>query len=124
MPAVIDIPLNPIEVPEEKRCIHMLLTNERCPREAVMQERCEPHYLWFTTDAATMGLQFAEDAISLQVMLMKALDMVVTNRVDFKRAKAMVELCKLMAHNVRAYQYELQDAHRARSKALKPADIK
>ena len=118
MAMIVDMPLCPVEVPEEKRCIHMMMSNERCPREAVMQERCDVHYQWHVTGAAAMGVQFPEDSISLQVMLMKAMDMVITNRVDYKRAKALVELCKLMAHNVRAYQYEVQDAEKERSKKM------
>ena len=120
MAAVIDIPMCPMEVPEETRCIHVMMSNERCNREATMQERCDVHYQWHVTQLALMGVQFPEDSISLQVMLMKAMDMVVTNRVDYKKAKALVELCKLMAHNVRAYQYELLDAEKARrSKMLR-----
>jgi hypothetical protein len=119
MAMIVDMPLCPVEVPEEKRCIHMMMSNERCPREAVMQERCDVHYHWHVTDAAAMGVQFPEDSISLQVMLMKAMDMVVTNRVDYKRAKSLVELCKLMAHNVRAYQCEVQDAEKAARKKLR-----
>src|SRR5438874_13517219 len=91
----------------------MMMSNDRRAREALMQDRCDVHYQCHATAAAAMGVQFPEDSISLQVMLMKAMDMVITNRVDYKRAKALVELCKLMAHNVRAYQYEVQDAEKA-----------
>ena len=57
---------------------------------------------------------------SLQLMLMKALEMVIGNRVDHKKAKALVEICKMMAHNVRAFQYEWGDAERlCRAKALR-----
>src|SRR4051812_2267903 len=112
MGRIIDIPLHPVEVPAEKRCIHLNLSNERCTLEAVMQERCDIHYNWFSSQAAAMGVAFPEDSISLQAMLMKVADMVITGRVDHRKAKSLVEICKLRAQNVRAFQRELRDAHR------------
>ena len=123
MSRIIDIPLCPVELPDEKRCVHLLMTGERCTREATYNQLCEIHYQWFASSLGTMGIQFPEDSISLQVMLMKAMELVVTNRIDFKRTKPLVEICKLMAHNVRWYQDEIRDTERrTQLKALKPAD--
>lgn len=122
MALVIDIPLCPMEVPEEKRCVHVSMAGERCPREVSMQERCEVHYQWFVSKLGLMGVPFPEDSMSLQVMLMKALEMVAAQKLEQKRVTAMVEICKMMANNVRWYQHESQEADRvARARGLKAA---
>jgi hypothetical protein len=109
MALVVDIPLHPIEVPEEKRCMQVMVNGERCMHEAVSKGRCDVHREWAACAMADVGMAMPEDAISLQVMLMKAMDMIVTDGVDPKKVNAMVELCKLMALNVRAYQFERGD---------------
>lgn len=111
-----------MEVPEEKRCVHVSMAGERCPREVSMQERCEVHYQWFVSKLGLMGVPFPEDSMSLQVMLMKALEMVAAQKLEQKRVTAMVEICKMMANNVRWYQHESQEADRvARARGLKAA---
>src|SRR5438874_6876349 len=114
MALVVDMPLYPIEVPEENRCVQVTVSGERCAHEAVRNGRCDVHYEWVRCAMSSVGMALPEDSISLQVMLMKAMDMIVTDGVDGKKINAMVELCKLMAQNVRAYQYERGDVVSAR----------
>jgi hypothetical protein len=97
----------------------MSMAGERCAREANMQERCEVHYQWFASKLGLMGIPFPEDSMSLQVMLMKALEMVAAQRLDQKRVNAMVEICKMMCGNVRWYQHESQEADRVARNRLK-----
>ena len=92
--------------------MHVSMGGERCAREASMQERCEVHYQWFVSKLGLMGIPFPEDSMSLQVMLMKALEMVAAQKLDQKRVVAMVEICKMMANNVRWYQHESLEADR------------
>ena len=114
MSRVIDMPLCPVEIPLERQCEQILVSGERCAHEATQHGRCDVHYGWATSAMAQEGIVMPEDAISLQVMLMRAMDMLLNDGVDHKKAKCMVEVCKLMAINVRAYQYERGDLVSAR----------
>ena len=110
MALVVDIPLHPVEVPDDKRCVQVMVNGERCEHEGVRPgQRCDVHYEWSICAMASFGMALPEDSISLQVMLMKAMDMIVTDGVDPKKVTAMVDLCKLMAQNMRGYQYERGD---------------
>ncbi|MCU1312102.1 MAG: hypothetical protein JWO20_3227 [Candidatus Angelobacter sp.] len=110
---IVDVPMRMAVVADEERCIHVRSGGARCESARIERsERCAIHHEWFNSHAAAMGLQFPEDAISLHRMLGAVLGMVVSGRVGYKSARSVVELCKMMQNNVRAYEEEVREVER------------
>jgi hypothetical protein len=108
-----------VVLPEEQRCVHVRSNGARCEgARRAGRERCEIHEEWFASAAAVLGLQFPEDAISLHRMLGTVLGMVVSHRIGFKTSRSVVELCRMLASNLAAYEEEVREVERKGRKAV------
>src|SRR4051812_13099961 len=63
MALVVDMPLYPIEVPEENRCVQVTVSGERCAHEAVRSGRCDVHHEWVRCAMSSVGMALPEDSI-------------------------------------------------------------
>jgi hypothetical protein len=108
---IVDIPLKPASLPDEDRCIYKRSTGERCERlNRGGNDMCDAHGQWDRTLSAAWGMHYPEDSISMHRLLIRVLDMVAMGKISFKQSRQVVELCKLIANNLRAYEMDMEVA--------------
>jgi len=115
-PVVVEIPFAKLEAPPEvRRCRRLHPDGRQCELPAMEgYEECLRHFRWHTLHASVHALPLPEDALSLQEVLGRAVDMVLSKRITAQEALAVAELCRIMEKNLARCERELEFMARRR----------
>lgn len=102
---VIDVPMR--KAAGGAGCEYVMASGELCGREAESEDRlCQVHADWMRLGIAQWGVPFPEDATSLQQFLGAVMDRLVNGKVRVGTEKAIADVCKVIARNVRGVEME------------------
>lgn len=115
MATVLEIPL---EMPQPGRqvkrgsqCIRLRANGLQCRMPAVEgHDYCLRHEMWYNLVPAVLGMPYPEDAVSLQEVMARTLDLLLSRRITPAMASAIERLCRLMMKNLSRYREEMQAA--------------
>jgi len=113
-PIVIEIPFGERAAePKVRRCCRMRTDGRQC-ESAVLEgyEECLRHFRWYGLPMHALPLP--EDALSLQEMMVRAVDLVMSKRLTAEEAHAIAELCRIMQKNLGGCEHELEAITRRR----------
>ncbi len=111
-PLVIEIPFGERAAePKVRRCCRMRTDGRQCESAALEgYEECLRHFRWYGLHPPMHALPLPEDALSLQEMMARAVDLVMSKRLTAHEAHAIAELCRIMQKNLGGCEHELEAA--------------
>ena len=99
------------EVKRGRQCIKLRATGQQCRTPAVDgHEYCLRHEMWYNLAPAVLGMPYPEDSVSLQEVMARTLDLLLSRRITPAMANAIEKLCRLMMRNLSRYREEMQAA--------------
>ncbi|MFZ3213418.1 MAG: hypothetical protein WA188_18095 [Terriglobales bacterium] len=109
-PQVVEIPFAKLEAsPEVRRCGRLHPDGRPCELPAMEgYEECLRHFRWYSLQVPVMALPLPEDALSLQEVLGRAVDMVLSKQITAQEARAVAELCCIMEKNLARCERQLE----------------
>jgi len=113
---IVDIPFAKFEPPPEvRRCRRLRSDGRPCELPAMEgYEECLRHFRWHSLQVSVHALPLPEDALSLQEVLGRAVDMVLSKQITAQEALAVAELCRIMEKNLARCERELEFMARRR----------